>query len=152
MTGLLQVFFDGSWSQVCGGRFEVADVNVTCRQLGVGAGTIVPQFPSTRRRKIKPSNTKEPTQQAIQQTMEAAKTMQTDESQQTVRNCRAYAILSACSTSQPCRGRAPCRRSPLLTSCPVNAGLQKEASVTKDITAGRANEDSGDNVSQVHAD
>ena len=46
MTGLLQVFFEGSWSQVCGGRFEVADVNVTCRQLGYGAGTIVPQFPS----------------------------------------------------------------------------------------------------------
>ena len=46
MTGLLQVFFEGSWSQVCGGRFEVADVNVACRQLGFGAGTIVPQFPS----------------------------------------------------------------------------------------------------------
>ena len=44
MTGLLQVFFEGSWSQVCGGRFEVADANVACRQLGFGAGTIVPQL------------------------------------------------------------------------------------------------------------
>ena len=29
---------------MCGGRFEVADVNVACRQLGFGAGTIVPQL------------------------------------------------------------------------------------------------------------
>ena len=44
MTGLLQVFFEGSWSQVCSGLFEVADANVACRQLGFGAGTVVPQF------------------------------------------------------------------------------------------------------------
>ena len=44
MTGLLQVFFEGSWSQVCNGFFDVADANVACRQLGFGAGTVVPQF------------------------------------------------------------------------------------------------------------
>ena len=44
VTGRLQVFFEGSWSQVCDGLFEVADANVACRQLGFGAGTIVPQF------------------------------------------------------------------------------------------------------------
>ena len=44
LTGLLQVFFEGSWSQVCGGRFDAADVNVACRQLGLGAGTIMPQL------------------------------------------------------------------------------------------------------------
>ena len=43
-TGLLQVFFEGSWSQVCGGLFGVADATVACRQLGLGAGTIVPQI------------------------------------------------------------------------------------------------------------
>ena len=44
MTGLLQVFFEGSWSQVCNGFFDVADANVACRQLGYGASTVVPQF------------------------------------------------------------------------------------------------------------
>ena len=44
MTGRLQVFFEGSWSQVCNGFFEVAEVNVVCRQLGFGAGAVVPQF------------------------------------------------------------------------------------------------------------
>ena len=44
MTGRLQVFFDGSWSQVCAGLFDATDANVACRQLGFGAGTVVPQF------------------------------------------------------------------------------------------------------------
>ena len=44
MTGHLQVFFEGSWSQVCNGFFDVADANVACRQLGFGVGTVVPQF------------------------------------------------------------------------------------------------------------
>ena len=44
MTGRLQVFFEGSWSQVCAGLFDPADANVACRQLGYGAGTVVPQF------------------------------------------------------------------------------------------------------------
>ena len=44
VTGLLQVFFEGSWSQVCGGLFGAADATVACRQLGLGAGTIVPQI------------------------------------------------------------------------------------------------------------
>ena len=44
MTGRLQVFFEGSWSQVCSGRFEAAEASVACRQLGFGAGTIFPQF------------------------------------------------------------------------------------------------------------
>ena len=42
-TGRLQVFFEGSWSQVCGGAFGAPDANVACRQLGYGAGTVVPQ-------------------------------------------------------------------------------------------------------------
>ena len=44
VTGRLQVFFEGSWSQVCAAEFEAADANVACRQLGYGAGTVVPQF------------------------------------------------------------------------------------------------------------
>ena len=42
-TGQLQLFFEGSWGQVCAGLFDAADANVACRQLGFGAGTIVPQ-------------------------------------------------------------------------------------------------------------
>lgn len=45
VTGHLQVFFEGSWSQVCGGPFAAPDVNVVCRQLGYGAGTVMPQVP-----------------------------------------------------------------------------------------------------------
>eukprot|EP00892_Ulva_mutabilis_P005899 jgi/Ulvmu1/3681/UM017_0097.1 len=44
VTGRLQVFFEGSWSQVCAGNFDAADADVACRQLGFGAGTVVPQF------------------------------------------------------------------------------------------------------------
>ena len=44
MTGRLQVFFEGSWSQVCAGAFGAPDANVACRQLGYGAGTVVPQI------------------------------------------------------------------------------------------------------------
>eukprot|EP00892_Ulva_mutabilis_P007291 jgi/Ulvmu1/4934/UM204_0006.1 len=50
MTGRLQVFFEGSWSQVCAGSFMAPDANVACRQLGFGAGTIVPQFLSDAER------------------------------------------------------------------------------------------------------
>ena len=42
-TGRLEVFFEGSWSQVCSGVFDVRDANVACHQLGLGGGTIVPQ-------------------------------------------------------------------------------------------------------------
>lgn len=44
VTGKPQVFFEGSWSQVCAGEFGAPDANVACRQLGYGAGTTVPQF------------------------------------------------------------------------------------------------------------
>ena len=44
MTGRLQVFFEGSWSQVCATEFEAPDASVACRQLGYGAGTVIPQF------------------------------------------------------------------------------------------------------------
>eukprot|EP00892_Ulva_mutabilis_P007276 jgi/Ulvmu1/4920/UM202_0005.1 len=40
--GRLEVFFEGSWSQVCSLDFEEADANVACRQLGFGAGTAGP--------------------------------------------------------------------------------------------------------------
>lgn len=46
-TGLLQVFFEGSWSQVCATGFDAPDANVACRQLGFGAGAIVPKALST---------------------------------------------------------------------------------------------------------
>lgn len=46
MIGRPEVFFEGSWSQVCAARFGAADSNVACRQLGYGAGTVVPQFTS----------------------------------------------------------------------------------------------------------
>lgn len=44
VTGRLEVFFEGSWSQVCDGDFGSADANVACRQLGFGAGTIEERF------------------------------------------------------------------------------------------------------------
>ena len=38
--GRLEVFFEGSWSQVCSDDFGSADADVACRQLGLGgAGT-----------------------------------------------------------------------------------------------------------------
>lgn len=40
--GRLEVFFQGSWSQVCAGGFGGADANVACRQLGFSAGTVSP--------------------------------------------------------------------------------------------------------------
>eukprot|EP00892_Ulva_mutabilis_P004968 jgi/Ulvmu1/2843/UM144_0008.1 len=40
--GRLEVFFEGSWSQVCAGGFGGADANVACRQLGFGAGSVGP--------------------------------------------------------------------------------------------------------------
>lgn len=39
-VGRLEIFFEGSWSQVCGSGFDVADADVVCNQLGYGAGTI----------------------------------------------------------------------------------------------------------------
>lgn len=39
-TGRLEVFLEGSWSQVCGGGFGGADAAVACRQLGFGGGTL----------------------------------------------------------------------------------------------------------------
>eukprot|EP00892_Ulva_mutabilis_P004965 jgi/Ulvmu1/2840/UM144_0005.1 len=40
--GRLEVFFEGSWSQVCARGFGGADANVACRQLGFGAGSVRP--------------------------------------------------------------------------------------------------------------
>ena len=42
VTGRLQVFLDGSWSQICAGEIGAPDADVACRQLGYGAGTVVP--------------------------------------------------------------------------------------------------------------
>ena len=39
-VGRLEVFFEGSWSQVCRGAFDGADADVACRQLGYGSGTV----------------------------------------------------------------------------------------------------------------
>eukprot|EP00892_Ulva_mutabilis_P011614 jgi/Ulvmu1/8825/UM049_0005.1 len=46
MIGRLQMFFEGAWGQVCASDFDAPDVNVACRQLGFGAGAIVPKFVS----------------------------------------------------------------------------------------------------------
>ena len=40
--GRLEVFFEGSWSQVCAREFDGPDADVACRQLGFGAGTVGP--------------------------------------------------------------------------------------------------------------
>ena len=48
ITGRLQVFFEGSWSQVCATGFDAVDANVACRQLGFGSGTVVPQILSSQ--------------------------------------------------------------------------------------------------------
>eukprot|EP00892_Ulva_mutabilis_P001591 jgi/Ulvmu1/11432/UM076_0006.1 len=40
--GRLEVFFEGSWSQVCAKEFDGPDANVACRQLGFGSGTVGP--------------------------------------------------------------------------------------------------------------
>ena len=41
--GRLEIFFEGSWSQVCSSSFDGADADVACRQLGFGAGTVGPK-------------------------------------------------------------------------------------------------------------
>ena len=37
-VGRLEVFFEGSWGQVCGGAFNAPDAIVACRQLGFATG------------------------------------------------------------------------------------------------------------------
>ena len=39
VQGRLEVFFEGSWSQVCADDFDGTDATVACRQLGFTAGT-----------------------------------------------------------------------------------------------------------------
>ena len=41
-VGRLEIFFEGSWSQVCARAFNAPDADVACRQLGYGAGTVGP--------------------------------------------------------------------------------------------------------------
>ena len=50
VAGRPEVFFEGSWSQVCGFAFDGSDADVACRQLGYGPGTAVPEaaFTSSR--------------------------------------------------------------------------------------------------------
>lgn len=38
--GTPEVFFEGSWHQVCSTQFDVRDAVVACRQLGLGAATL----------------------------------------------------------------------------------------------------------------
>ena len=42
MSGRLEIFFEGSWGQVCASDFNGVDANVACGQLGFGAGTVGP--------------------------------------------------------------------------------------------------------------
>ena len=44
VTGRLEVFLDGSWGQVCARGFGAPDAHVACRQLGYGAGTVLPRL------------------------------------------------------------------------------------------------------------
>ena len=45
-TGRLEIFFEGSWSQVCATNFTGADADVACRQLGLGSGSVLPARPN----------------------------------------------------------------------------------------------------------
>ena len=54
--GRLEVFFEGSWSQVCANAFDGPDANVACRQLGFGAGTVFPADPGRPSSRLSPSN------------------------------------------------------------------------------------------------
>lgn len=42
VLGRPEIFFEGSWSQICRARFDGPDADVVCRQLGFGPGTISP--------------------------------------------------------------------------------------------------------------
>lgn len=44
-TGRLEVFFEGSWGQICAFGFDATDADVACRQLGFGAGAVGPSRP-----------------------------------------------------------------------------------------------------------
>ena len=44
VTGELQIFFEGSWSQVCATNFDDRDAAVACRQLGYSAGSVAADF------------------------------------------------------------------------------------------------------------
>lgn len=46
--GRLQVYFEGSWSQVCSTNFDAPDADVACRQLGYGPGAIAMQALATQ--------------------------------------------------------------------------------------------------------
>lgn len=46
VTGRLEIFFEGSWGQVCQAAFGAADATVACRQLGLGAGSVAISDPS----------------------------------------------------------------------------------------------------------
>jgi len=39
VIGRLEVFFEGSWGQVCCTAFHAPDADVACRQLGFGAAS-----------------------------------------------------------------------------------------------------------------
>eukprot|EP00892_Ulva_mutabilis_P007859 jgi/Ulvmu1/5445/UM223_0006.1 len=42
VSGRLELFFEGSWGQVCALDFNAEDADVACRQLGFGAGAVGP--------------------------------------------------------------------------------------------------------------
>lgn len=54
MSGRLEIFFEGSWGQVCASDFNGVDANVACRQLGFGAGTVFPADPARFRGGVPP--------------------------------------------------------------------------------------------------
>ena len=44
VLGRPQIFINGTWQQICAAGFDERDSNVVCRQLGYGAGTVLPFF------------------------------------------------------------------------------------------------------------
>ena len=44
VLGRPQIFINGTWQQICAAGFEARDSDVVCRQLGHGAGTVLPFF------------------------------------------------------------------------------------------------------------
>ena len=44
VLGRPQILINGTWQQICAAGFDGSDSDVVCRQLGYGAGTVLPFF------------------------------------------------------------------------------------------------------------
>lgn len=59
-VGRLEIFFFGSWAEVCAEEFDSVDADVACRQLGFGAGTLDPTLVRPRQSGPAPGAALEP--------------------------------------------------------------------------------------------